>query len=99
MTKFLTYLIVALLTVWLAFAERGQHAGFSGLLAVFVCQPWLGFIWILTALGVPIPEISLSATAIASMVGVNVLIWAGWLARKRIASRRAEARKVSPDAH
>ena len=98
MAKFLIYSIVGSLTVWLAFAERGQHAGFSGLLAVFVCQPWLGVIWALTAMGVPIPAKSLSPTVIAVMVGANIFIWAGWLARKRFGSAPAQDRKVPPDA-
>ncbi len=98
MTKFLAYSVVALLTVWLAFAERGQHAGFSGLLAVFVCQPWLGLIWVLTAIGVPIPDRSLSPTVIAAMVGANVLIWGGWLARRRFGSGHAQHRKGPPNA-
>jgi hypothetical protein len=98
MKKFVVYLIIALLTVWLAFAERGQHAGFSGLLAVFVCQPWLGLIWVLTALGVPIPDKSLSPTVIAAMVGTNIVIWAGWLglSRKRFGAGRAQDRKEDP---
>lgn len=98
MAKFFVYSIVASLTVWLAFAERGQHAGFSGLLAVVICQPWLGVIWVLSALGFPIPAKSLSPTLIAAMVSANVLIWFAWLARKRLTSACAQDRKAPPDA-
>ena len=88
MRLFTAYTIAALITVALAFAERGQHMGFSGFLAIFLCQPWLAAIWVLVALGVPIPDKALTPAVIAAMVSANVFIWGGYLLFK---SRRRDA--------
>jgi hypothetical protein len=85
MRKFIAYILVSLATVALAFSEANQHMGISGFLAIFVCQPWLALIWILSAAGVPVPDLKLSPVVIALMVGLNIVIGAVLLGKwKRV---------------
>lgn len=93
MNKLLAYALVSAGTVWLAYAEANEHMGISGFLAIFVCQPWLGVIWTLTALGFPIPDRSLSPDLIALFVSLNTVIWRGWLLAR---DRRQRADKSGP---
>lgn len=83
MRAFIVYSIVAVATVALAVAEGGQHMGLYGFIAIFICQPWLAFVWVLLAVGVPIPSVSMSAPVIAVFAGLNILLWALFLFVKR----------------
>lgn len=96
MRGFITYTLISLATVALAFAERGQHMGLYGFIAIFICQPWLAIIWILLALGVPIPDLALSPALVAGLSGLNIILWGCVLFFKRKRQVQSESKSVAP---
>ena len=83
MRALVIYAIVSIGTVLLALAESGQHMGFYGFIAIFICQPWLIIGWLLAGAGVIARLPDLSAAWVAALSGLNVLLWALYLVLKR----------------
>jgi hypothetical protein len=77
------YTLVTILTVALAFAEEGWHAPLYGYIAIFICQPWLAIVWVLIALGAPVPNVALSPALVAALSGLNVFLWGSALLLRR----------------
>ncbi len=74
MRVFFIYALVSIGTILLATQESAQHMGLHGFIAIFICQPWLLFCWILGPLGL-IPDFSLNVWAIIGFSGLNMAIW------------------------
>jgi hypothetical protein len=86
---FFIYTFISIATVLLAVLESDQHMGIYGFIAIFICQPWLGLIWLLVALGVPVPEFDLNALSVGIMAGLNIIILGiclAWLRKHHNAS-------------
>lgn len=98
MRGFITYTLVSVATVALAFAEQGQHMGLYGFIAIFICQPWLAVIWVSLALGIPVPDLALSPILVAVLSGLNVILWGSLLfvRRRHQAKQPPRSANVAP---